>query len=267
MVSVVQGELASGLREVEIPVVGFHDGFQPPGPESISLAVAGHFAEIWVPSERVRDGYQALGFESTVVGQPSLESWRRTAERTDPEDVRRRQGVSAADRVLLFAGQYGPGYREVLRSFLEAVRGVLGADPGLILVLSPHPRTDGSVEREVLRALDPGPRVVMSTEGLSTMDLAVVAEAVLTWASTVGTQAAFMGKEVVYFSPPEDFDSDLIANGTANQADRATLEGILERILQRPRSPGVIRQGLVAGGYVVDADSVVAERIQAAILR
>jgi len=295
MVSTVQGDLASRLREQGLVTVGYHDGFQPPGGEAISVQVSESFEEIWVPTEAVREGFRGLGLETAVVGQPSLESWRRAAEDVDPHAVRGRQGLEDGDRVLLFAGQYGPGYEETLLSFLETMKVPLAADPGLILVLSPHPRTEGSLEREALvemgwgsvteperpegpasggaaegsaeAAGDANPRAVMLAEGLSTMEAAVIADAVLTRASTVGTQAAFMGKEVVYFTPPSTFQSDLVDQGTAAQADPSTLGAILSRILERPRSPEVIRQALESGGYVVDADRVVAERIQEVIRR
>lgn len=119
----------------------------------------------------------------------------------DVEAVRVAQGLVPSDRVLLFAGQYGEGYQEILSSFLRAVEPILSRDPSLILVLSHHPRTEGRVERAALAASGLG-RAVMAVEGLTTMELATASVAVLTWTSTVGTQAAFMGKEVVYYTPP-----------------------------------------------------------------
>jgi hypothetical protein len=107
----------------------------------------------------------------------------------------------------------------------------------------------------------------MLADGLSTMEVAVIAEVVLTWASTVGTQAAFMGKEVIYFDPPPTFQSDLVEQGTAAEANPSTLPAVLSKALAHPRSPAVIRQDLVGGGYVVDADEAVAERIRRLLRR
>jgi hypothetical protein len=192
--------------------------------------------------------------------------------------VRRRTRVPIVREALTFAGQYGEGYEDVLDSFLGAVTPVLAADTCLILVLSPHPRTGGEVEERALAAMrdaeagrasgdpgQPGPatagRVVMAAPDLSTMELATASDVIVTWTSTVGTQAAFMGKEVIYFSPPEGFDTHLMDLGAASVADAETLPGVLNRALEDPASPEAIREALVAGGYVVDADRVMAERI------
>jgi hypothetical protein len=261
MVSEGQGQIARRLREEGIPTRGFHDGFQPPAVGSVAASTMRAFGEIWVPTSRVQAGFSALGVETVVVGQPSLEAWRRASVEVEVEEIRLRQGVGRNHRMLLFAGQYGPGYQELLRSFLGAVRGTMNQDSSLALVLSHHPRVDGSVER---RALEDSslPRASMAAEGLSTMELAVAADVVLTWMSTVGTQAAFMGKQVVYFSPPATFETDLVELGAASLANESTLAPVLMGILRNPRDPEAIRDTLLAGGYVVNADSVVAERIR-----
>jgi hypothetical protein len=261
MVSTVQGMIARRLHQAGIPTRGFHDGFQPPGPESITAETAPSFEEVWVSSPRVREGYRALGLETAVVGQPSLESWRRAADEVDLADVRRRQGARDGDRLLTFAGQYGPGYGEALASFLGAVRETLSVDSSLVLVLSPHPRTDGAEEREALERAGI-PRAVMASEGLSTMELAAASEVVLTWTSTVGTQAAFMGKQVIYHAPPADFDASLVELGAASWATSSDLGSVLSEALRNGAPPEAIRERLVAGGYVLDADRVMAMRIR-----
>ena len=260
MVSVAQGQISDRLRDAGISTRGFFDGFQPPTPGSIGAETAPSYDEIWVPTDRVREGFQALGLGALVVGQPSLESWRRAAEEVDRDAVRRRQGIGAADHILLFAGQYGPGYEEVLGSFLGAIQELLVSDSSGILVLSPHPRTDGTAERSALEKAGL-PRAVMAVEGISTMELATTSDVILTWNSTVGVQAAFMGKRVVYFEPPKDFDSDLVERGIAVVAGESSLVPLLGGILADELSPEIIRETLVASGYVVNADRVMAEMI------
>jgi hypothetical protein len=262
MVSEAQGQIARRFGEVGIPTRGFHDGFQQPGSGSVAASTVRAFDGIWVPTTTVQKGFSALGVETVVVGQPSLEAWRRASVEVDADAIRTRQGLGPDDRILLFAGQYGPGYNEVLGSFLDAIRGPLARDSTLVLVVSHHPRTDGALERAALS--DAGlPRAAMAQEGLSTMELAVAAEVVLTWMSTVGIQAAFMGRPVVYYSPPPTFQAELVGLGAASLAHEANLGRVLNEVLRNPMSPAAIRDTLVAGGFVVDADRVVAERIRA----
>jgi hypothetical protein len=264
LVSAAQAQLGSWFRTAGIETRGFYDGFQPPKAGSIATQTASAFEELWVPTARVREGFVGLGIPAVLAGQPTLEAWRRTSGEVDVAEVRRGLGVDGEDSVLLLAGQYGPGYQETLTSFLGAIGPILLADSSLHLVVSHHPRTDGEVEIEAL-AQAGLPRATMAPEGVPTMEVATGAAVVLTWTSTVGVQAAFMGKPVVYYSPPPDFDAHLVQEGAAFQADAVTLFPILETILETDRSPESIRGILVDAGYVVDADSVVTELIMGAL--
>ncbi len=283
MVSTAQAQMAQALRAAGVPTRGFHDGFQPPDSQAIAAIVAPACDGIWVPTAGVQAGFEALGMVSEVVGQPSLEAWRRASEEVDTQAVRRRVGADSHHRILLFAGQYGDGYEEALDSFLNTVAISMARDSTLLLLLTHHPRTDGSVERAALARWGARPSDLprmeageaalarwgarpsdlprMAPEGLSTMELATAAEVVLTWTSTVGTQAAFMGKEVIYFSPPPGFESELVRQGVAARATPAALPDLLARRLAHPRRPEDIRRALAEVGYVLYADRVVAERI------
>ena len=111
------------------------------------------------------------------------------------------------------------------------------------------------------RRVEPHGRAAMMSEDLTTMEMAAVSEVVLTWTSTVATQAAFMGKPAVYFSPPAGFDTHLVTQGAALLADAETLRGLLHRVLEDPPAPGAVRRRLLDAGYVVDADGRMAEMI------
>lgn len=106
----------------------------------------------------------------------------------------------------------------------------------------------------------------MMSEDLTTMEMAAAAEVILTWTSTVATQAAFMGKQAVYFSPPEGFDAHLAEEGAAFLADPPSLPATLGEVLGHPRTPRAIRQILLDAGYVVDADRRMAEMILSALV-
>jgi hypothetical protein len=56
-----------------------------------------------------------------------------------------------------------------------------------------------------------------------------------------------------------------VDQGAASRADAGTLSQTVTAILESQRSPESIREILVDSGYVVDADSVVAELIVEAI--
>ena len=70
-----------------------------------------------------------------------------------------------------------------------------------------------------------------------------------------------MGKQVVYYFPPEGFDTFLVDRGAALLADEISLRDLLAEALANPKSPAEIRQALLDAGYVVDADVKVAEMV------
>jgi predicted glycosyltransferase len=99
----------------------------------------------------------------------------------------------------------------------------------------------------------------MAADGLPTSELAIIADVVVTWTSTVAVQAAFLGRPVVYFSPPEGFDTHLVESGGALLADETSLDRVLAEVLSEPANADTRRATLVDAGYVVDADVVMAE--------
>ncbi len=260
--SKIQEQLATRFKELGIPTVGFYDSFDPASANSIVVKVARVVDEVWVPTEAIKESLRALGIEPVLVlGQPSVENWIRTANEINPADIFRRQGVSPQQTVVLFAGQYGEGYKEILHSFAFEMHKEAASNPNLTVIFSPHPRSDGQVERDII-ARFPSSQFMMAASGLTTVELASIAAIVVTWRSTVGIQAAFIGKPVIYYNfTTDEFSNDLITKGLARLAVPDNFPVVLKEMLAQKTDPSLLRQALEKNGYIIGSDKIIAQEI------
>jgi hypothetical protein len=262
LVSRVQEQLAQELKSRSILTVGFYDAFDATTRDSIVWQVASRVDVVWVPTENIKHNLNALGLKSVkVMGQPSLETWYRLAATVKPAGIYSRLQIPPGKKILLFAGQYGEGYAELLDAFLQASIGELNRREDLYLVLSHHPKTAGELERAAAQKYH-HPRILLMPSGLSTAEVAAVSDVVITWRSTVGIQATFMGKPVIYFNfKPGDYHNDLTEKAVALTSTPETFGSALRRALSQRTSPAANRQRLAELGYIVAADRKIASEI------
>ena len=98
----------------------------------------------------------------------------------------------------MFAGQYGDGYEDLFSAFAAKAHRLVQRHDSLFVVISPHPRTDGSLEGNLLQQYGHN-RLVMAAPNLGTDDLSTISDIVMTWRSTVGIQAAFYEQDCCLF--------------------------------------------------------------------
>lgn len=183
-----------------------------------------------VPSSFTKRSFEAyLGSSVSpsriiIVGQPSLETWKKTYNETDPVLLKKEAHVDTNLPILLFAGGYDSTYPEFFRLF---VQGVLKSNTFGLVTL--HPKSDGSTERSIIeQEKAEGKILLFGKEGPSTGSLSILANIVLCHKSTVCMQALFMGKPVIYLADKKDFTNQAIQEGIAAQAQ--TLKELLKDI-------------------------------------
>lgn len=262
LVSRVQEQLARELRTLGIHTVGFYDAFDPTTRDTIVWRVAHQVDAVWVPTETIERNLNDLGIKNVkVLGQPSVETWYRLAAKVKSASLYARLQIPPGKKILLFAGQYGEGYIEILEAFLRAVLVELNRQNDLYLVLSYHPKTSGELEQAAIQKHS-HPRIVLMPQGMNTAELATVSNAIITWRSTVGVQAAFLGKPVLYFNfNARDYTNNLIEKGLAFASTPATFNADLHQALTRRKNSLANRKSLARLGYVIDADRKIALEI------
>ncbi len=246
LVSQIQKQIAQFCCQKKIPVIGYYDAFDPPSLQSITREVMKEVDILFVPSEEIQT---TLNLEKPVmaVGQPSVETWRKIHQKADAQAIRKKLKIEN-EKTILFAGQYGNGYEEVLREFLRLAKNLKQTS----LILSPHPKTDGSLEEKVVQEMELS-NVVINRDFPSS-EASVVADIVITWRSTVGVQAAFAGKKVVYFNLSlESYHNRLIDEGIAQSTDPKNFLLIMEKLFAQKNSHEILSNKLKNLGYILNS--------------
>jgi hypothetical protein len=151
------------------------------------------------------------GVAVELTGNPGFETWSRTFAQTDPARLRARLGIPAGRPVVLFAGGYDPGYPVYFRIFIQGVKG----NPGIQVLASPHPKTDGQVERAIVR--EEGARNVRIQPGAEggLAALAALSDLVVCHQSSAGFQAWCQNRPVVFVADPGTYANALTEQGLA----------------------------------------------------
>ncbi len=194
----LEGQMYDACKEKGIQTIAFWDNFSSEG-DDLYFKVARQVQEradaLWVPSAQVAAAFSER--ESVVVtGHPSLERWASEAATVDAKVIRAKLGIPEETKLAVFIGGYGELYEQAFKLFLESI----ALSQGTTFYIQPHPKFGGQFESKML--LDhPTLPVRLSKGEISTVDAVASADVVCCHLSTVGFQALFLKKPVVYFIP------------------------------------------------------------------
>lgn len=169
--------------------------------------------------------------EIKALGQPSLEGWNKLYAETDTSLLRKKLGVRSGESVIVYAGGFDPvdeeQYKKDLTAFVQASSMLKDTK----VFITYHPKTDGKIERDIVKEFgSANVRVVLKEEKLSTATLSTIADAIACFKSTIGAQAAYMGKPVLYVA--SHYTNFLINYGVALQASTIPeIKEVLENML------------------------------------
>lgn len=195
-----QVQVAQDFIEQGARVYAFFDGFAVPEPKTPAGELLGIAHEVWVATQSIRRELQrrpTTTAEIVTVGQPSTESWRIAGERVNAADVRQQLNLSLNKPVVLYAGGYGEGYDAAFRQFVQSMKD----RTNLQIIVSLHPKVDGAAEQKILRE-EGAAHIRVMPKTIPTRDAAVVSDVIVTHRSTVGVQARFMNKPVIFYDIP-----------------------------------------------------------------
>lgn len=207
MVSEIQNQIGKYFKKQGAEVFLYYDSFAPISTTyPFMLEMIQYASHLLVPSQTVAESAHALipHLKVDVVGQPTIELWIDEIEKEKVAKGKSRLKLQGNAPFLLYISGYGEGYEEAFSSFAEAVQYVDFYQIGICL----HPKMDGAMERKILKAYK-CPHVFIIPKNIATSHIVSVADLVVTWRSTVGVQAAFLGKPVVYLDHESSTYSDL----------------------------------------------------------
>ena len=220
MASRIQVQIAQVLKRPGVKVSGAYDGFNPILTSSVAYRFLDQVDQVLVPLERIRAGVRTYRphLPVEVVGQPALEKWVLASRNIDRNQILRQLPyLNPRQKTILYVGGYGDDYAEAFELFVQSARQI----PNESFIVSAHPKMDGAFEKDII-SQKKATNVHVLPSSVSTLEAAYIADLVVTQRSTVGTQALFLGRPVVYLDVPQTkFSNFSIENGWASQVTEA----------------------------------------------
>ncbi len=172
----------------------YWDNFSPQGAGSYftqAHKVQKLAEKLLVPSRDVAADFSSE--KVLVVGQPTLEQWTRELALINEASLKEKYKLK--EELITYIGGYGPEYEKAAKLFVRCVKesGFSGQ-----VIMQIHPKSDGAFEREICK----GEAFLFLP--LSTLEAVKLANSVVTYNSTVGFQALFAKKRVLFVIPEED---------------------------------------------------------------
>jgi hypothetical protein len=213
MVSTLQLQIAIALKARGAYVVGYHDSFSVIAHGGMTYSFLTHLDQLLVPSGAIAASVEGLRSDLNVqvVGQPSVETWRQMLE--ENSDAEKQKFLRDDRFTIVYVGGYGGNYAEAFELFLDSVEELREKR----ILISLHPKVDGEFEGKLLSKKQCS-HIEVLPKGVSTISAVLSSDLVVTHCSTVGVQAIFIEKPVLFFDVPgSKFSNVAIENGWAQQ--------------------------------------------------
>ncbi len=215
----IQAQLANRFKTAGATTMAFYDNFDLISQSQYVtpwLETATGVDELLLPGHyQAADAGKLPVFTNSQIsisGNPALEQWDIVFLITNKAQEKQRLALDPKRPVILFTGGYGDEYEQWLQLFRQAMT----ERPDLQVLIAPHPKTDGQLERNAVAGLQLTNASVRDGT-TSTAQLATVADLVVTHKSTTGFQAAWQGLPVLFIAP-DDYNNILIDAGLASRA-------------------------------------------------
>lgn len=251
--SEMQGQLIDAYSKKNVLTVAYWDNFNATGEDSyfkMGHKVARKASTLFLPSKRVAQDKSFNPIPESkrmVVGQPSIESWRlvKTYKKDNLYKVLK---SNKEQKHLTYVGGYGTAYEEGFKLFLKSVGD--RAYSSYRLMISPHPKTDGRFEKQLVKASQSLlPETTVLSGELTTKEAVAISDVVICHRSSVGLQAASIGKPVIYVVPQtEDFKDMLVDTGVAKCVHTPeSFKQAINQVLTKPQPNFYEKTGLPKG--------------------
>jgi CDP-Glycerol:Poly(glycerophosphate) glycerophosphotransferase len=210
MVSMIQLQIAKELYQRHAHIFSYYDSFSPISKKSIAYPFLKISQEVFVSTKALEENINSFNEKAKahVVGQPSIDHWIEEYESVSEKSLYKRLHISSNQFTILYAGGYGDDYEEGFRLFVQSISQL----DKITILLSLHPKIDGKVEKKILSEENCG-FVKIVDKTFPTNILVKIADLVVTQRSTVGVQALFVHKPVVYLDIPHSTYTNFAIEG------------------------------------------------------
>lgn len=247
--------------------IAYYDNFEDPKTKDFiipfmkQIRLKKLFA-FYLPSETTKNFFKSFlkdfpecnATAQVVVGNPSLEAWDRIFAETNTRDLRTKLAIPLDKKIIVFAGGYDPTYATFFKVFVAGVKD----KANLQILVTHHPKTDGHIEEDIIKeagalnirllkasTLSPEEAKLFTTSTLST-----IADIVACHQSSVGLQALYKERPVLFVADPKTYKNFLIEQGLAAIAGTPEeVKEAIEKILAAANQnrPSLAKIGIPSG--------------------
>lgn len=199
--------------QVSVEVAVLRDNLNPVGDTDYFKVAAQvqHFSNKIVVTSQASAETMPKDKTIVVVGHAPIEQWQQQAQSLDKNSIKERLGFNLSDRIVVYSGSYGDGYEEAFRQFLQMIQDHRITASNLHILIVPHPRYRGVLEKTLYLGLDENVknniRIVSESEEnsllrIKSLEALVIADVVVVCdaTSTVVAQANVLKKKVLYIN-------------------------------------------------------------------
>lgn len=210
MASKVQFQIANRLAENQAHIFSYYDSFAPIKKDSIAFPFLKISQEVFVPTKTLEKNVNQFNEKAKahIVGQPSIENWIDEYGKINAQSLYNELHIPNNRFTLLYAGGYGTHYEKAFRLFLRSISRL----DKLNIVLSLHPKMDGQLEKSLIKE-EGCDFIKIADKQIPTNVLVKIADLVVSQNSTVGIQALFVHKPVIYLDTPESTYTNFAIEG------------------------------------------------------
>ena len=123
-----------------------------------------------------------------IVGNPDIEEMIEQMGKVDSISIKKELGLDLTKPIVTYIGGYDDDYEEAFSLFVEGIKRF----PDYQVVICPHPKTNGSLEKKFLKeACFPG-------NSLTSAQVVALADVVVCHRSTLGIKSLIAGKKVIF---------------------------------------------------------------------
>lgn len=189
--SKIQGQIGAFFRG-KAQIIAYYDHFNP--------IESSPYAELIREIERDVDLFlvpstiaasSSLAQNIQIVGNPSIEQMIDEIKCVDSLTLKRKLGLNLNSPIMTYIGGYDSDYKEALCLFAK----FRSRFSNYQLIVCPHPKTNGLLEKQVF------PDGVFLKAPMTSTEAIALADVVICHRSTLGIKALFARKKVIFVDP------------------------------------------------------------------
>ena len=212
VVSKIQNQIANAFKG-NAHIIGVYDSFSKLKQRHITNTFVNDVDEIWIPSTLQIESFKRAGFHNIhAIGHPSVKEWSSVLNNIEKKKLKNIYKLENDKKILAYIGGYGIDYERGLDFFFDSI----SKRDDINVIISLHPKSNGAIERRMKKKY-PFLKIIIASKRTSTIEISAISDLIISQNSSVGVQALYQNKDVIYFHINKHYKNIAIEQGLAHQ--------------------------------------------------